>query len=262
MRSTPRFESVVMDLSRRRTIQAIGAAGGLTATTGTVLASGEHADDERSGGDDHGGGSTADQPMGAAVRIAHFSPDAPNVDVYVGGNRVLADVPYGAVSPYLELEPGTYPVEIMAAGDRETVAFEGDVEVGSAFYTVSAIGELGAGTFEPLVTVDADRAFVRLAHASPDAPAVDVYADGGDAPLFEDVAFGETTNYVGVAAGTYALDVRPAGGDDAVASFDVTLEGNASYTGYAIGYLEPGDADDRAFTVQLTKDGMEGGADE
>ena len=42
----------------------------------------------------------------ARVRVAHFSPDAPNVDIYVNDDRVLSDVPYKTVSDYLELPPG------------------------------------------------------------------------------------------------------------------------------------------------------------
>lgn len=47
-----------------------------------------------------------DDPAGAVedgmavVRIAHLSPDAPNVDVSVAGAEILADVAYGSVSGY------------------------------------------------------------------------------------------------------------------------------------------------------------------
>ncbi|ELY78565.1 DUF4397 domain-containing protein [Natrinema pallidum] len=229
----------------------MGIAGGLTAAGGTVLAAGEHEHDERSTADEK---PTDDMAPGAAVRIAHFSPDAPNVDVYIDDDRVLADVAYGDVSPYLEIEPGTYTVTITAAGDRETVAFEGEVTFGAAFYTVAAIGEFGADTFQPAVLVDAGSVLVRLVHASPDAPAVDVYAD--DTLLFEDVSFTDSTDYVPVPAGQNTLSVRPTGGTEAVASFDVTLERGIAYTGYAIGYLEPPtDVADRELTVEVTVDG-------
>jgi len=225
----------------------MGVAGGLTAATGTVLSSGEHEDDERSTDE------KSKDAGGAAVRVAHFSPDAPNVDVYVNGERVLADVAYGDVSPYLEVKPGTYTVTITAAGDPDTVAFEGEVTFGPAFYTVAAIGELGADTFQPAVLVDAGSALVRLVHASPDAPAVDVYAD--DELVFENVAFTDSTDYVPVPAGARTVSVRPAGGDETVASFDVILERGTAYTAYAIGYLEPPNEGDPAFTVQPTVDG-------
>jgi hypothetical protein len=42
----------------------------------------------------------------AQVRVAHFSPDAPAVDVYVNDDRVLSGVKYKTVSKYLELPAG------------------------------------------------------------------------------------------------------------------------------------------------------------
>jgi len=234
----------------------MGVAGGLTAASGTVLAVGEHEHDDRKKDEPEPDEEPKpDDVPGAAVRVAHFSPDAPNVDVFVEGEQVLADVAYGDVSPYLAIEPGTYTVTITAAGDPETVAFEGEVTVDAAFYTIAAVGELGAETFEPLVLLDAGSALVRLVHASPDAPAVDVYAD--DDPLFENVEFTESTDYVPVPAGDYTLSVRPAGDPETtVASFDVTLDLGTAYSAYAIGYLEPPeDVVDRDFTVQPTIDG-------
>ena len=253
-----------MPVSRRTALKTIGAATGLAATSSTVAAVGEHDDDERTPrdekpDDDH-------DPVGpeAAVRVAHFSPDAPNVDVLLDGEQVLSDVAYGAVSPYLEVEPGTYRVTITAAGDPEAVVFDDDVTVEEAFYTVAAIGELEAETFRPEILVDAaplpedgpvDAAFVRVAHFSPDAPAVDVYAN--DEPLVENVSFEDVSGYLAVPADTYALSIRPAGDPETeVASFDVTLEAETPYTGYAIGYLEPPvDVADRDFTVEAVVDG-------
>ena len=237
-----------MTVSRRRTIQALAGAGGLAAMGGAVFAHGDYDDDERKPKDE-----SKEKPPEAGVRAAHFSPDAPNVDVYVDGEQVISDLGYGEVTPYLEIAPGTYTVTITAASDPETVAFEDEVTIDAAFYTVAAIGELEASTFEPLVLVDAGSALVRLVHASPDAPAVDVAADGE--VLFADVAFGEATDYVAVPAGAYTLDVRPAGTEEAVASFDVELELATAYSGFAIGYLDPDAPEDRAFTLEVAVDG-------
>jgi hypothetical protein len=203
----------------------------------------------------------------AAVRVAHMSPNAPNVDVYVDGSAVLEDVPFGTVSGYLEVPAGERQVEITAAGDPETVVFEGalPVEAGTE-YTVAAVGEIGDMAdepFEPLVLTDDnsevgdDTARVRLVHASPDAPAVDVtLASSGDA-LYDGLAYGES-EYVEAPAGDYTLEVRgdTEGNDgDVVGTFDVSLAGGQVYTAFAAGYLTPDDEPaDTAFDLFVVQD--------
>ena len=207
--------------------------------------------------------STSESDTGM-VRVAHASPDAPNVDVYVDGNVVLEDVPFRAVSDYLDVPTGTHTVKITAAGDEETVAFEGDIEVGAGAYTVAAIGELTSEDteFQPLVVEDdvsdpgSDTARVTLVHASPDAPAVDVTAGDGETVVFDGVAFGETGT-AEVPAGDYSLEIRgdtDSNDGEVVTTVDVTLEGGAVYSAFALGYLSPDDEPtDESFGLELVQ---------
>jgi hypothetical protein len=57
----------------------------------------------------------------AALRVWHLSPDAPNVDVFVNGRRVLANVRYKAASRYLMVPGGSYAVRVNAAGTTTSV---------------------------------------------------------------------------------------------------------------------------------------------
>src|ERR1700751_6363710 len=83
------------------------------------------------------------------VRIAHLSPQAPAMDMYVypfgnpGRPVVLKDVSYGAVSAYVAVLPGQYTVAMRGFGASATskpaltVSFM--VTAGTA-YTLAALG--------------------------------------------------------------------------------------------------------------------------
>jgi hypothetical protein len=79
----------------------------------------------------------------------------------------------------------------------------------------------------------ADDAMVRVLHASPDAPAVDVYVDGNKvgAPL-EGLEFGDLSGYVSLPAGTYDLKVCAAADETAcpIVADDVALAAGTRYT--------------------------------
>lgn len=70
---------------------------------------------------------------------------------------------------------------------------------------------------------------VRVVHASPDAPAVDVWVNG--APAFTNVPFEAITTFAGVPAGTYNVKVVPAGATmPVVIEADLTLAAGTDYT--------------------------------
>jgi hypothetical protein len=213
-------------------------------------------------------GSAADVTVApASVRVAHLSPNAPNVDVYVDGSAVLEDVPFGAVSEYLSVPAGERQIEITPAGSPDTTVFSGPVRVVSgADYTVAATGEVGSDadqSFAPLPLRDDndspadDSARVRLVHASPDAPAVDVtLAASGDA-VFDGVAYRGAVSTT-VPAGDYTLQVRgdtDSNDGDVVATSDVSLSGGQVYSVFAAGYLTPDDEPaDTPFELLVSRD--------
>jgi hypothetical protein len=81
----------------------------------------------------------------------------------------------------------------------------------------------------------AEEARVRVLHASPDAPAVDVYANGTQ--VLTNVPFTGASDYLNVPEGSYTFEVRPAGADansEPVLSATASLEGGTDYTVAAI----------------------------
>jgi uncharacterized protein (UPF0264 family) len=180
----------------------------------------------------------------ARVRIAHASPDAPAVDVAVQGGPVLfSNLPFGQISSYLDVAAGTYTLEVRVAGTSTVVLTIPNyaLEPGKA-YTVAAIGLAGgtpALTVLPLVNSTTPQAQVRVIHASPDAPAVDVYVDGVRA--IQNLAFGAATPFTALPAGSRSVKVYAAGADPAISSpvinADLTLTANTYYSVFATGTL-------------------------
>ncbi|MDS0259599.1 DUF4397 domain-containing protein [Haloarcula sp. S1CR25-12] len=259
------------DKSRRRVLLGIGTAatvglagcggsdGGGT-PTGTETGTGT----ETETGTESDGGEMSGTAM---VRVSHMSPDAPNVDVYLDGSAVLEDVAFGTTSGYLEVGAGEHQVEITAAGDQSASVFDDTITVeADTAYSVVAAGEISEGAdeaFAPLVLEDdnsdpgSDTARLRLVHASPDAPAVDVTAASSGDALFDGIAYTESST-IEVPAGDYTVEVRGDTGSndgDVVADFDVSLGGGAVYTAFAAGYLSPDDEPaDTAFDLFVAQD--------
>ncbi len=202
-----------------------------------------------------------DEP--AEVRVIHASPDAPAVDVFVGGSAVLENVPFKTVSDYLELDPGSYDVAVAPAGAGvESAVIDTELTVeADTDYTVAATGRL-ADIQATVLVDDNDDDFpplprVRVVHLSPDAPAVDVAKDSyfGNLELVEDLEFREGSEYLDLPPLEYDLSVLPAGGEESVFDFSADTDVGATYTAFAVGLLEPPeDADEQAFDIVLAED--------
>lgn len=226
--------------NRRNVLKTLGAGtAALVAGVGTSAASGDESSDS------------------AKVRVAHASPDAPAVDVYVdtspdGNEPTIAGLEFTDVTDYLELPPGEYEVTITPAGCNEAVPPTPlSVELGDDAYTVAAIGKLSPEDEEPDFTVDVfedtlgrlddGTGRVRVYHAVPDAPAVDVRVVDGPT-LASDLEFGEAGPNVDVPAGTYPVAVYPAGDDEPVfGPVDVEVCEGEVLTVFAEGNLDPED---------------------
>ena len=84
---------------------------------------------------------------------------------------------------------------------------------------------------------DAHEARVRVVHASPDAPAVDVWVNGSVA--FSNAPFKGITDYAKLEPGTYNVQVTPTGATEPVViDADLALETQTDYTVVAVGKLE------------------------
>jgi len=169
------------------------------------------------------------------IRAAHFSPDTPGVDIYLtpfsGGSSGLwlPNVGYGAVSDYRAVAAGLYVVAMRAHGAAAStppiVSWNLNVKSGKA-YTAAAIGSNRALKTvvlnDDLSEPSGGTGRVRVIQAASRAPKADIGAASGQS-IARNVAFGSTTGYVSLPAGTWILRARALGGSGFTASGQVSI---------------------------------------
>ena len=188
----------------------------------------------------------ANSLFAANVRVAHLSPDAPAVDVLVGADdvtksAVLTNVSFPAVSDYLPVADGNYFIDVAATGTTAPVIDVNDIALAGDL-TIAAVNNLAS--IEPIVLTDdrvisPGKAKLRAVHASPNAPAVDIFVDGaGLLPALTNLAFKEATGYLELDPGAYTLRIRANGStDDVFVVEDLALSADTNYSAFAIGEL-------------------------
>jgi hypothetical protein len=158
------------------------------------------------------------------VRLAHLSPDTPNVDVYLNSQshaipeQIFRGVGYGIMSGYLALPPGGYEVAMRPSGapksQKAVRTTQVSVDAGSA-YTVAGVGryaELGLKVLDDDLSLPAEgQAKVRVIQASVAVPVLGLSMPDG-AAIADNVPFATTTDYQLVTPGNWDLVLKPADG--------------------------------------------------
>ncbi len=190
----------------------------------------------------------------ARVQIIHNSP-SPTVDIYAGADLFEDDFAFRTATEFRWV-PAETVVPIGIALDNSASANDTIVNFDVTFennktYAVLASGIVGDPTTPFTLNVadmvreegtnPANTDFI-VAHGSPDAPAVDVFARTV-AKLVDDAAYGDITDYISVPAAQYYLDVTLANDSTTIAgTFNADLNGlgGGAAVVFASGLLNPG----------------------
>jgi Domain of unknown function (DUF4397) len=176
-------------------------------------------------------------PQDGWVRIAHLSPKAPAMDMYLypfgnpGDPIVLKDVAYGDVSAYMALSPGQYTVAMRGFGSPATSApalTTSFMVSARTAYTVAALGPdpgLRVEVLKDDMTTPTGRVLVRVFQASLKEPVVTV--SYGPDVLARQLAFGSATAYAAVSPGAQTVRFTASGED---ASMHVRLAADTVHT--------------------------------
>lgn len=202
----------------------------------------------------------------AIARVIHASPDAPTVGIDLHDDDATAPELSG-IDRFTGTDEEGFPltagealqIGIVAGGSRVTAFTTPELPEGAELLII-ATGLVGEPSDDSdgfsLLAVGPDGSvgfirqnpFVYPLHASPNAPAVDLYA--GEA-LLASLAFGEIGGPVQVPPGDYPIDLRPRGADPASAPVITAqtgaLEPGKRYLTLASGLL--GGSGDAAFKL-------------
>ena len=149
------------------------------------------------------------------IRIAHLSPEAPAMDMYVypfgdpGRPVVLKDVSYGAVSAYVAVVPGQYTVAMRgfdAPATSKPALTASFMVTGGAAYTLAALGPdpgLRTEVLKDQMDAPAGKAVVRVLQASLKQHRVTV--SYGPDVLAHQLSFGAATSYKAVSPGVQTV---------------------------------------------------------
>ncbi len=208
------------------------------------------------------------QAQTANVQIIHNAADpaADTVDIYVNGDLTLDNFGFRSATGFLELPAGDHTVSVAGQNSSSVDDAIADFDItleADENYTVIANGVLDPEQFSDnpddkstgfnlwintgarMSSTDSEQVQFNVVHGASDAPSVDVGARGV-ATLVEDAAYGDITDYLGVPAASYMLDIRLASLFSVVASFQADLGGLAGGTAtvLASGFLNPSNNQD------------------
>ncbi|HPV04720.1 MAG TPA: DUF4397 domain-containing protein [Myxococcota bacterium] len=187
------------------------------------------------------------------VRPIHVAPAVGQVDIWnipaEGDPTALyTDVDFKAVGAYADLPAGAYRLGFDVDNDASPDVIFQTPELAAGtiinLFAVSQgsevflIAQLQDGTVARIDAEVMPKAMVRAIHLSPDAPAVDIFANEGEPAVLTGLAFPEGTPYLDVAPGTYNFDISPEGtglAGSVIDTGDLELEEGKYYTAVAFG---------------------------
>ncbi|MEO6168245.1 MAG: DUF4397 domain-containing protein [Chitinophagales bacterium] len=186
----------------------------------------------------------------ARVMLVHAAPGTPDADFYLQGDLKQGPIEYGSNSAYQEVtieEEGQFTSEIKD-GNADTIMLSlfNPAWLDGEEYSIVMYGEpskLDKAIFaDDFITPVAGSATVRFIHLSPNAPALDVLANGVEVVTNKEYygsnIFNGATGFQDVEAGIYDIELRVNGTNIIALSVpNVNFADGKAYTIYAKGFV-------------------------
>jgi hypothetical protein len=212
----------------------------------------------------------------ARVRTVHLAPQAGAADVYVGKKLVQSDLEYKDISGYSASDPGLVDFKLLPTAREGPVLADGWLKLYiNQYVTVAAVGTSSADMhlvmYSDDLETDSFNAKVRIIHASPDAPSLDVavnriekdgtinttyteYCEPKE-PEYKNLCFKDASTYETFNPGNYEIKAYIATSNTtAVKIPQMTLCPGMNYTIFIVGLTR----DNSLTTMSVIDSGQEG----
>jgi hypothetical protein len=181
------------------------------------------------------------------IRAAHFSVDAPTVDIYVNGELTISSFDFPEVSEWTATEAGSYEVAVVLAGGAvEDAVATGSWDVAAGqWVTLAVVGEAARDSLaiQPLVddlgNIPDGNFRMSAFNAIPEFEPINVLV--GDDEIVHGLAFPasfeENDGYVSTSllAGIYAVEIQNEAGEAIINLDEITMGEGRAYFVAAVG---------------------------
>ncbi len=171
------------------------------------------------------------------VRVVNAVDGGQDVTVALGDSTLFADVKVASVTDYREIDANLARFSVRGPGlpNGASVAKNDELLMDGNRYTIILIAEdMATNTLRVLkddVTADSGKARIRVLHAAPGAPALDVKVAGAGENLFSDVSFKGEAGYSDLTPAKVTLELRATGEQEVLLRIPgVDLKGGTATT--------------------------------
>lgn len=174
----------------------------------------------------------------ALVRVINAMPGRMSLDVFADDQKVFEAVAFKSVTPYRELSEARHAFRVRHAGQdtAQPIAENSEGLSGGKHYTIVVMPDTNDKASVHVVNDNitappADKAQVRVIHASPDAGEIDVVEKQGNKTLFSGANFQRGTSYMDVDPMQTTLEVKQEGQENAIVTLpNANFEKGKFYT--------------------------------
>ncbi len=197
------------------------------------------------------------QPV-AYVSFYNGSPEGSALDIYADNSKINFNAfDYTDYTGYLRFFTGERTLRFTPFNAANTVAEETVVLVADSLYSVFITGQLGDRqamiVHDDIRAEDTDNALIRVLHASPDAPTINLVQTGTETSLFNNITYREITEFGEITPGQTSFDITNAANGEFITTVaNVNFLSGRVYTLIVRGFVEPPAGNNNDLSVQIT----------